>query len=114
MLPPSLFRLLHKGRSWPEDAHKVAGGRGKLGGRMGDQITQRGGERESGGQHARKGFPTAANTSSPTEEHLQTQGEAGCDSEWSSSGRQQRATLNEEGLREHAAILAVVMKATQR
>lgn len=41
--------------------------------RTGDQIIQRWGERESGRQHAKEGFPTAANTSNPTEEHLQTQ-----------------------------------------
>ena len=40
---------------------------------MGDQIIQRWGERESGRQHAKEEFPTAANTSNPTEEHLQTQ-----------------------------------------
>ena len=73
MLPPSLFHLLHKGRNWPADALGGGGGRGTGGERMGDQITQRWGERESGRQHAREGFPTAANTSNPTEEHLQTQ-----------------------------------------
>ena len=73
MLPPSFFCLLHEGWSWPADA---LGGCWRGGGgvvRTGDQIIQRWGERESGRQHAKEGFPTAANTSNPTEEHLQTQ-----------------------------------------
>ena len=41
--------------------------------RTGDQIIQRWGKRESSKQHAKEGFPTAANTSHPTKEHLQTQ-----------------------------------------